>query len=205
MERLILIGAGALALDVYEQFAGDRTFCGALVDPEYAGSSRVPELPLLTDWDQAAQIATHYVLAIADIEQRRRMRTIARNHGLEAPAPLISARANVSRSSTIGAGCVVGPFCWIGAQARLAADCLLMNHIIAGHDCDIEENVVFCPGANFAGYTRIGANSFVGSNAVIPPNIRIGSGSFIAAGAACLRDAAEGSFLIGNPARAIAR
>lgn len=200
-----MIGAGALALDIYEQFAADRQFCAALVDPAYAGNSRVPELSLVTDWDHAAQIATHYVLAIADIEQRRRMRRIAVEHGLKASVPLLSSRANISRSSAIGAGCVVGPFCWVGAQARLASDCLLMNHIIAGHDCDIEENVVFCPGANFAGYTRIGADTFVGSNAVIPPNVSIGSGSFIAAGAACLRDAAEGSFLIGNPARAIAR
>lgn len=205
MEKIIFIGAGALATDIYENVSRTRNFIGALVDPEYAAEPEFLGMPVLTDWRQAAEIATHYVLALADIDQRTRMRSLAMQFLLQPCVPLISDRANISSSATIADGCVIGPFCWVGARARIGSDCLLMNHIIAGHDCVVDENAVFCPGSNFAGNTKIGANCFVGSNAVISPGVSLGARSFAAAGAACLRDSPEASFLIGNPARRSSR
>jgi acetyltransferase-like isoleucine patch superfamily enzyme len=205
MERILLIGAGALATDLYEQLIGIRGFSGAFVEPRFATQPDFHGLPLFTDWAAAAAASTHYVLAVADIRHRDRLRREAGDHGLPPCEPLLSVKANLSRSATVSPGCVIGPFCWVGAYARFGIDCLLMNHIIAGHDSDVGANTVFCPGSNFAGNTRIGACTFVGSNAVIAPGVSIGAGSFVAAGAACLRDGPESSYLIGNPARRIAR
>jgi acetyltransferase-like isoleucine patch superfamily enzyme len=160
-------------------------------------------LPLFTDWEEAAKVASHYVLALSDIDHRVRFRSLALASGLSPCSPLVSTMANITKSAVLGEGCVVGPFCWIGAFAKLSQDCFLMNHVIAGHDSVVGQNVVFCPGSNFAGYARIGPDCFIGSNAVISPKISIGARSFIAAGAACLRDAPEDSFLIGNPAKRI--
>ena len=200
MEKILLIGAGALACDIIEIF-GASAFVAAYVDAPYARTDAVDGVPVCTDWRQAAQLATHYAMAVSAIDDRERFISRAAGAGLEPASPLVSPFARIARRAKLSRGCVIGHFVVVGPAVRLDPNCLVMHNVMIGHDSVMENNVVLCQSACLGGYVRIGARSFVGSNAVLAPKVGVGSDSFIAAGAACLRDAPANSQLIGNPAK----
>ena len=200
MEKILLIGAGALACDFID-ICGIDKFVGAYVDPQYADSDNVDGLRVLTDWQQAVKLATHYALAVSSLAHRERARAIATHAGLKPSSPLLSPLVRIAKTATLEPGCAAGHFVVVGPAARLGLDCMLMHGVVIGHDSCIADNVVICAGACLGGYVTLGARSFVGTNAVLAPRISIGCDSEIAAGAACLRDAPAFSQLIGNPAK----
>ncbi len=200
MEKILLIGAGALARDFIDIGSADK-FVAAYVDPEFAKTDTVDGLRILTNWQEAVKLATHYALAVSSMVHRERARVIAADAGLKPASPLISPLARIARTASLQQGCVVGHFVAIGPSARLGLDCMVMHGVVVGHDSCVADNVVLCAGVSLGGYVKLGARSFVGTNAVLAPNINIGSDSYIAAGAACLRDAPSFSQLIGNPAK----
>jgi sugar O-acyltransferase (sialic acid O-acetyltransferase NeuD family) len=200
MEKVLLIGAGALACDLIDLVGADK-FVAAYVDPQFAQAESVDGVRICTDWNQAMQLASHYVLAVSSTEHRARARARAVEAGLEPSSPIVSTSARIARSATLARGCAVGYFSAVGPGARIGLDCLIMHGVVIGHNSIIEENVVVCAGVCMGGYVTIGAHSFVGTNAVLAPKVSVISGCFIAAGAACLRDVPANSLMIGSPAR----
>jgi maltose O-acetyltransferase len=83
----------------------------------------------------------------------------------------------------IGAGTQIGP-----AVQIYAAD----------HPRD---PVVRRTGAEFGRPVSIGANVWIGGGAIILPGVTIGDDAVIGAGAVVTRDVANGTTMIGNPAR----
>lgn len=200
MEKILLIGAGALACDIIDVVGADK-FVAAYVDPQFAQADTVEGIRIYTDWKQAVQLASHYAIAVSSIDHRERARALAAEAGLEPSSPFVSTTARISRKATLARGCMVGHFSAIGSSAQLGLNCLIMPGVVIGHNSIIEDNVVVCAGVCIGGYVTIGAGSFIGTNAVLAPKISVGSKCFIAAGAACLRDAPANSKLIGNPAK----
>lgn len=207
MERILLIGAGSLAFDILE-FSEPKDVAARLaavyVDPGYAPGPDFHGFPVVTDWSVACHVTSHYLLGISNIEHRERMRKMASRDGLKPTAPVLCRDVRIARNAEISAGCFIGPFSLIGNSARIGEDSLILQGICLGHDTLVGENVVVCPAVNIGGYAKVESQTFVGGSAVISPRVSIGAGSFVAAGAACLRDAPPGSFLVGNPAKRIA-
>lgn len=202
MERILLIGAGALARDFVDLFGRDA-FVAAYVDPRFAETETVDGVPIITDWTQAVGLVTNYVLGTSSITHRERARSLAATAGLQPASPLVSSAARIAKSATLSRGCVVTHFSAVGPAARIGLDCLIMHGVVVGHDSIVENNVVFCPGVCLSGYVRIGERCFVGTNSVVAPKVSIGRDGFISAGAACLRDAPSNSLLMGNPAKRV--
>jgi len=200
MEKILLIGAGALARDIIDAFGAER-FAAAYVDPEFSQTSVIAGVPVCTDWREAVKLAPHYILAIASPTHRAQARARADELGLR-PAPALATHlAYVAKSAKLDPGCLVGHFSTIGPEAHLEEHVLVMHNNVVGHDVLVGQCAVLCAGVMVGGYARIGARTFVGTNAVIGPHVNIGNESWVAAGAACLRDAPAGSRLVGNPAR----
>lgn len=203
MEKILLVGAGALARDIIDLIGADR-FVAAYVDAEFIQADSVDGVRICKEWRQAAQLASHYVLAVSSIEHRERASVLAAGAGLEPASPIVSITSRIASKATLARGCVVGHFSTVGPAVRIGLNSLIMHGVVVGHDSVIEENVVVCAGVCLGGYVTIGTRSFVGTNAVVAPKVNVGSDSFVAAGAACLRDAPANSRLIGNPAKRIA-
>lgn len=199
MERILIIGSGALARDFVDIFGSDA-FVGSYVDPQYAATP-VGGLPVFVGWQEARARASHYIIGVADIEHRKRARLDAENAGLVPASPMISEKAIVSADANLSRGCIITHFAIIGPFARLDEDVLIMHSVLVAHDSSVGINSVLCSGVCLGGYVEIGAECFIGANAVLAPRIKIGTGSFVGAGASCLRDAEAESSLIGNPAR----
>ena len=201
MERILLIGAGALARDIIDYFGHDR-FVAVFVDPEHAaGAAALAGLDVLSDWTAARARASHYFVAIGDMAGRHHMQAAARAAGLQPASPLISPDARLAADCRIGRGTVVGYFSMVGPAATIGEDCVVMHGCTVGHDSVLERNVVMCPGTRIGGYTRVGADVFFGPNAVLSPHVAVGAGCHVAAGAALFRDVAAKRLVIGNPAR----
>jgi len=202
MERVLLIGAGALARDILGVFGQDK-FVATYVDPEFP-TTPLGRLPIVASWAAARQLASHYVIAVSDVEHRRRAQRNAADIGLLPAPPLIARTAIVAADAAVAPGCLVGHFAVIGPSARLQENALVMHSAIVAHDSHVGSNTVLCAGVCLSGCVHIGNDCFVGPNSALAPGVQIGDGSFIAAGSSCFRNAAPGSRLIGSPARQIA-
>lgn len=200
MERILLIGAGALARDMVECFGRDR-FIAVFVDPEHAAHATLAGLDVLSDWSAARARASHYLVAIGDMAGRRQTLAAARGAGLQPASPLVSTDARLAADCRIGRGSAIGHFSMVGPAATIDEDCVVMHGCTVGHDSVVGQNVVMCPGTRIGGYTRVGADVFFGPNAVLSPRVAVGAGCHVAAGAAVFRDVPAARLVIGNPAR----
>ena len=200
MQKILLIGAGALARDMITSFGIGR-FCAAYVDPAYAPDEPPYGIKLVSDWREAAREATHFVLAIADMAQRARMVSQATEAGLQAADALIVEDARLASDVIIGKGSVVGHFAAVGPGARLMEHVLVMHGCTVGHDTQLAANVVLCSGVRTGGYSAVGRDCFIGPNAVVSPHVKVGAQCHVAAGAVCFRNVPDERIAIGNPAR----
>lgn len=200
MDKVLLMGAGALAVDLIDLFGADA-FVGAYVDPAFQRAASVDGVTIQSDWPSAVGAASHYVLATSSIEHRARARAQAENAGLRPASPMVSPTARMARTARLSPGCLIGHFCTVGPGTTVGEHGLLMHGVVLGHDALLGDNVVVCAGAAIAGYVKIGAGSFIGTLAVLAPKVELGQDCVVSAGAACLRSAPDASLLVGNPAR----
>ena len=204
-EKIALLGAGALARE-YISIYGQERFSIVYVDPAYKGEeTHVNGIEIESDWSRMLTQASHYVLAVADQKTRSVMQERARSHGLIQCEPLVYPGSFIAPTARLGRGSIVTCFVAIGDRTEIAEDVLMMHHISAGHDCQIGELSVLCPGVILGGGTILGRNCFVGGNATTAPRVRIGDEAMISAGAACLTDVPAAGLAIGSPARRVAR
>ena len=74
---------------------------------------------------------------------------------------------------------------------------------LVGHNVEIGDCVTIGPGANIAGFGRIGPGTYIGMGAIIVEQVVIGSGSVVAAGAVVTRPVPEHVMVAGMPARIV--
>ena len=129
--------------------------------------------------------------------------------------------ASVARGAVIGKGAEVGPFANLRAGACVGENCRIgdfveiknasigagskVSHLAyvgdaeIGKGCNIGCGVVFC---NYDGtrkaHTVVEDGCFIGSNVNLVAPLRIGRGSYIAAGTTVTRDVPPDSFIIGR-------
>ena len=117
---------------------------------------------------------------------------------------LISHRATVSRSSTIGNGTVVQSNVNISSQVELGS--FVKVNICANvmHNATVGDFSTIAPNAVVLGYVKIGKGCYIGANATILPNIKIADNVVIGAGAVVTKNIIEkGSVYAGVPAKKI--
>ena len=128
---------------------------------------------------------------------------------------------SVLRDSSVGEGCVVGPFAQLRAGAHLEAGCRIgnfveiknsrlgegvkANHLSYLGDADLGAGVNVGAGtitANFDGLrkhrTAIGAGSKTGANSVLVAPITLGSGVTVAAGSTLTHNVPDGALAFGR-------
>jgi len=116
---------------------------------------------------------------------------------------LIDPSAFLSRTATLGAGCVVYPHCFIGLNARLGDIVFCLSGAVINHDDVIEDGVTLASGAMLAGNVRVDAGVYLGQGCMIRQHVRIGAGSVVGMGAVVVHDVDPDSIVAGNPARKI--
>ena len=100
-------------------------------------------------------------------------------------------------------GTVICPGTRITNSIIIENGVLLNLNVSIGHDSIIGEYSELCPNVNISGHCQLGQKVFVGTGAVILPEISIGDEAIIGAGAVVTKDVKPSAIVVGNPAKVI--
>lgn len=114
---------------------------------------------------------------------------------------VISPKANVSRSATIGKGTVIQAGANISAGARIGEFVKLNTNANVMHDTIVGDYATIAPNAVLLGYVNIGKSAYIGANSTILPHIVVGSESTVGAGAVVTKNVDKNLIVAGVPAR----
>jgi acetyltransferase EpsM len=94
---------------------------------------------------------------------------------------------------------------------NVSADSTIGNHVRLNTKCNVMHNVTIddfatvAPDAVLLGWVCVGAGTYIGANATILPEKRIGEGAVVGAGAVVTRDVPPSAVVAGCPARILRR
>lgn len=116
-------------------------------------------------------------------------------------ATIIDPSSFVSRTAKIGAGCVIFPHCYIGANAILGDRVFSLDGSIMNHDNQIANDVIITSGVRLAGSVTVEAGAYLGQACNVRQHTRIGAGAMVGMGAVVIRDVPAHTIVAGNPAK----
>jgi sugar O-acyltransferase (sialic acid O-acetyltransferase NeuD family) len=117
------------------------------------------------------------------------------------PASLVSPRAVVSKSASIGPGTVVQSGCHISTSVRIGEFVKVNVAANLMHDSVVGDFATIAPNAVILGRVSVRAGCYVGANATLLPDVDVGEEAVVGAGAVVTRDVAARAVVMGNPAQ----
>jgi len=90
----------------------------------------------------------------------------------------------------------------VGANTRLGDQVVLNTAAVADHECVLGDGVHLGPGAHLGGRVTVETCAFIGMGAVVLPDLKIGAGAIIGAGAVVTRSVPDNAIFAGVPSRA---
>ena len=124
--------------------------------------------------------------------------------GLE-PMNVIHPSAHVSRFAELGIGVTILAGAVINPGTVIEDNVCVNTAASIDHDNYLEASCHVFPNATLTGGVRVGKFAYVGSGAVVAPNLVVYQYSQVGAGAVVLKDVAEGALVAGVPAIEIGR
>jgi len=112
-------------------------------------------------------------------------------------------------SSIIARDVKFGIGIWVAAGAIINSSVTIGDGVIINtgstidHNCVISSYTNISPGCHLSGRTFIGPYSFLGTGAITIPDINVGKGAIVGAGAVVIKDVPPNSTVVGVPARVI--
>lgn len=205
MQPLLILGSTIFPEEVADLAEDCGTFevAGFVenMDPERC---RQPLLGKPVHWvDDLARIgAGHALLCGIGTTKRRRYIEQVVPYGLPF-ATLIHPTAHVSRTSTVGEGCILGVNTVVASHTRIGRHVIVNRGASVGHHTQIGDYVTISPGAMVAGRCEVGDGSYIAMGAIVIDSIKIGRNSVIGAGAVVTRDVPDNVQVLGMPARVV--
>ncbi|WP_165768237.1 acetyltransferase [Hymenobacter amundsenii] len=116
---------------------------------------------------------------------------------------------NVSAESyqhlEVGAGCIITQGCILTTDIRLGRHVLLNLGCTIGHDALLDDFCSLMPHANVGGAAHLEAGVYLGTNATVLQQVRIGASTVLGAGAVAIGNLPANCTAVGVPARVVER
>jgi len=109
----------------------------------------------------------------------------------------------VTRTSSIGKGCVVYPNGFIGANAVLGDRVFVLAACTINHDDIIGNYTVLASSVTLAGSVVVHSHCYLGQSCTVRQRLSIGEGSIVGMGAVVIRDVPSHVVIAGNPAKVL--
>lgn len=154
-----------------------------------------PLLGPLKDLEKYKSKITQLYLAVGDNSKRRKLYERYRD-SFKMPS-LTHPSAVVERNVTVGEASQICMGALLASEAKIGCGCIINTGTSVDHESSVGDFVHLAPQVVVAGRTTIGEGTFVGMNASIAPNIRVGRDAVIGAGAIVLRDVPERAKVLG--------
>jgi sugar O-acyltransferase (sialic acid O-acetyltransferase NeuD family) len=143
-------------------------------------------------------------IAIGDNYVRyEKFREIARAN--LAPVNVLHPRAGISRFVKMGEGVTILAGATINAGTVIEDNVCVNTSASIDHDNYLANSCHIFPNATLTGGIRVGECAYVGSGAVIKPNLTVQRYSYVGAGAVVVADVPEGTIVCGVPAKITGR
>lgn len=193
MKRLIIIGTGTTAKNVYDFVRFHNLFevAGFAVNEHFFSESRFMGLPVyrLEDFFFTSQ-TEEYVFFIAILwnnlnQDRRSVYEMCIKNNLSL--------VNLIAPSAVIRGKIDGNNIWIGdhvvvqSGVTIESDSFVRSNVVICHDTVIKAHSFISAGAIVGSSCTVGEQSFIGLNATVLEGIRIGAKSIVGAGV-CLKE-----------------
>ncbi|MEX2428341.1 MAG: NeuD/PglB/VioB family sugar acetyltransferase [Bacteroidales bacterium] len=102
---------------------------------------------------------------------------------------------------SIGCGVLMSPLSQLSPDTTVSDNCILLPNSFLGHDSYMDRFAHLATNSVVGANVHVGKAVHVGSNATVIEKITIGDYSLIGAGAVVLKDIAENTIVVGNPAK----
>lgn len=195
-------GHGHVVIDLLRAIGGWDIV--GIVDNLHPKETRIMGVPVLGDAEilpaLRKQGVEHIVVAIGDCAARARMAAEACALGFLTPA-ILHPSSIVAPSAKVGPACVLCAGSIVGAQTEIGTGVILNTRSSVDHDNRIGDFAHVAPGAVLCGSATVGRETWIGAGAVVRDHLTIGARAMVGAGAVVLKDVADGTTVVGNPAK----
>ncbi|MGB8543292.1 MAG: acetyltransferase [Candidatus Acidiferrales bacterium] len=204
--RVIVWGAGGHGKVIVDALLASQscTLVGILDDDKTKAGTNVLGLPVsyspeglqsfrrTLDFDRVA-------IGIGDNYIRNEKFQQVKACGLK-PMNVIHPSAHISRFVELGVGITILAGAVVNPGTIIDDNVCVNTAASIDHDNHLETSCHIFPNATLTGGVRVGKFAYVGSGAVIAPNLVVHPYSQVGAGAVVLKDVAEGALVAGVPA-----
>jgi UDP-perosamine 4-acetyltransferase len=206
---ILILGGGSHAKVLIDALCSRRDeFRGAIVDPNpELKDQSVYGLPVIGGdevlMEATAQNYTHFIVGVGGISLvRQELFLKAKNSGLS-PITVVHENTNIAPDVEIGGGSMVFAGGLINAAAVLGENVIVNTGAIIEHDCQVGAHAHIGPRSCLLGSAEVGEGAWVGAGSIVLEGRKIGKGAMVGAGAIVTKDVADGTKVVGNPARQI--
>lgn len=211
-QRLLIVGAGAQARYVIETARRNQRFdVIGLIDTfenrdywgrEIDGIQVLGGAAVLDQITPAADLAV--VLAVADVQKKQGLAAALARRGHRFMS-IVHSTAVLATDVEVGVGTIVNSAVVIERGTRIGSHVIIHAGCVIEHDNVVEDYANIAPAVVTAGRVRIELGATVFTGARIIPDVVIGKYAVVGAGAVVLKSVAQGSTVVGVPAREISR
>ena len=212
MKNLIILGTGGNCIDILDAVLALNAVAspaeylvrGFLDDRQEKRGQQIHGFPVLGALSDAKGFAEcTFVNGIGSFQNYWRKPEIVAKTGvpLDRFERIIHPRASVSGFACLGPGTVVLQNVTVNAHANIGSHVILLPNSVVSHDVVIGDYSCVASGACIAGAVHIGKACYLGANCSVSNGVTMGDFSLAGIGAVVLKDVAEKSVVVGNPAR----
>lgn len=213
MDPIVIIGAandGELVVDLIRDIndaCASYEILGYLDDDPGKQGAVINQCPVLGPIADGRKLppSTRFVVTLASAKRTYRTKQFVEKLGLtpEQLVTLIHPQATVSRSATIGYGCVVLAGVRINSRVSLGNSVLVEGNVWLGVGTEVGDYAVVTHDASISGDCRLEEGCYLGANCSVIGKTVVGSWAVVGMGAVILRDVPPRSIMVGNPARPV--
>jgi sugar O-acyltransferase (sialic acid O-acetyltransferase NeuD family) len=203
--QLLIVGAGGFGREVLSYIEDDNPlfrFKGFLDDRTNVLDATPRTIGIVgSPCSYQPQEDEVFMVALGDPRLRFKYTSQLRDvHGVDF-ATVAHPRANVSRHSRIGRGCIIGPGVGISVEVEVGEFSCIQEYTVVGHDARIGNWCQINSHCTIAGGAQIGDYVTIHPNCVITSRARIGEGAVVGPGSVVMGRIPAGVTVLGNPAR----
>jgi len=202
MSKIVILGAGGLAREVYWHLQGQYTdfiFVDDVTDTsELKLNNRV--YPVVKNWDFTEYGVHLFIIGIGSPNAKRVMVEKALSVGLK-PAPTYVHPKSLVQDAILGVGGIIAPNCIVTTNVSIGDYVVLNISCTVGHDSVLRDFVTVNPGTHVSGNVIVGKNVTLGTGTAIREEIVIADDVSTGAQSAVVSDLSQAGVYVGVPAK----